>query len=339
MDNFIYNTQILSLLQKYIENRCDEYELRTLLHWLKSPEGTSDFDFVSESLWDKLENKYAYPGKNRITELDREVDILLQKVTTEHIVPRKTKITRRTFFYRIASVVLLLIGLGSGYLLIHNRETADEVIYKEISAARGEIKEYTLKDGTHIILNSGSKLKIPSDYNEENRSIEMIGEGFFDVTPDPSKPFIVKSGEAQVKVLGTSFNVKSYAEDNTIGVTVSTGKVLVNIPNMDLQLRVMPMEHLVVNKETNDLTKQALVENNYTRWIEGTLYFDKEPLSEVLKTINRKYDRNVILHCGNCNYIISGAHDNKNIEAVVDAICFTTGLKSKEEGRDIILYE
>ncbi|MDR2968309.1 MAG: FecR domain-containing protein [Tannerellaceae bacterium] len=330
---------MLSLLQKYIENRCDECELRTLLHWLKSVEDTCGFDFVSESLWNKLENKYAYPDENRIMRLNREVDILLRKIKTEHSTLRKAKITRRKFFYRIASVVALLIVLGCGYLLINERGTADDVTYREISVARGEIKKYTLNDGTRIVLNSESKLRIPSDYNRERRQLEMTGEGFFEVAPNPHKPFTVKSGEAQVKVLGTSFNVKAYPEDNNMGITVSTGKVLVNIPEIDLQLRVMPMEHLVVNRETKALTKLVLHENNYTKWTNGTLHFQKEPLSEVLKMIKRKYGRNVILRCGNCDPLISGTHDNKSVEAVIDAICFTTKLKHREDGENIILYK
>lgn len=339
MNMSTYNTHILSLLQKYIENKCNENELRTLLHWLKSPDNPHDFDFVSESLWNRLEEKYSYPDANRIANLNREVDILLKKIKTEHTAPRKTIVTRRIFFYRIASVILLLISLGTGYFLMSNKKTTGEITFKEIAAVRGEIKEYTLDDGTHIILNSESKLRIPSDYNGKNRNIEMVGEAFFDVAPDPHKPFIITNGETQVKVLGTSFNVKAYIEDNATEITVSTGKVLVNIPDMDLQMRVMPMEHLVVDRKTSNVSKLNLVENNYTKWIEGTLYFDKEPLTEVIKTINRKYNKNVILHCKNCNPLISGTHDNKSLEAVIDAICFTTGLRHKEEKDSIILFE
>lgn len=338
MDNHILNTKVIALLQKYMENKCDEHELSTLLYWLKSPDASESFDFISDSLWNKLDEKYTYPDENRIAELNREVDILLQKIKIKQTFSPEKKMLRRSFIYRVASVFFILVGLGIGYWLIHKTETGEKVVYTEISTARGEIKEYTLDDGTHIILNSESKIIIPSDYNE-NRHIEMIGEGFFDVTPNLQKPFIVKSGSTQIRVLGTSFNVKAYSEDNTIGVTVSTGKVLVNIPDIDLQLRILPMEHLVVQKETGSLTKSTLLENNYTKWREGLLYFEREPLSEVIKIINRKYAKDVILRCKDCNPLISGSHDNKSLEAVLEAICFTTGLKYREGGDNIILYE
>ncbi len=85
-------------------------------------------------------------------------------------------------------------------------------------------KNLLLADGTKVILNSDTKLIIPSNFNKEERIIEMEGEGFFDVTPNPDKPFIIRSGEARVKVLGTSFDFKSYKEDEFIKLTVSTGK-------------------------------------------------------------------------------------------------------------------
>ena len=150
---------------------------------------------------------------------------------------------------------------------------------------------------------------------------------------------MVASKEIQVKVMGTSFNVKAYEEDSSLGITVSTGKVMVSIPREDMQMRIETMEHLNVNKETGELSKVSLEDNGYIKWIEGSLFFEKEPLVEVLKTINRKYDQNIELQDKTYNPIISGTHDNKSLEAVIEAICFTTGLKYMEEGKSIILYK
>ena len=213
-----------------------------------------------------------------------------------------------------------------------------KIRYTEITTTRGQTKEYTLSDGTRITLNSQSKLTIPSNYNEKERSVKITGEAFFDVTPNQEKPFTVINKEMQVKVLGTSFNVKAYEEDSSLGITVSTGKVMVSVPKEDMQVRIEPMEHLNVNKETGELSKVSLEDNGYVKWIEGSLFFEKEPLAEVLKTINRKYDQNIELQDNTYNPIISGTHDNKSLEAVIEAICFTTGLKYREEGKNIILY-
>ncbi|MDR2917058.1 MAG: FecR domain-containing protein, partial [Tannerella sp.] len=237
---------------------------------------------------------------------------------------------------RIAAVILFFFIVGTGYYFV--RSGQEKVIsYKEITVSRGEIKEYTLDDGTHIVLNSGSKLTIPSDYNREHREIEMTGEAFFDVTPNPEKPFIIKNGETRVKVLGTSFNLKSYGEDNFLELTVSTGKVLIDVPDMDIRLRVNPLEHLSVDKQKGTLSKLKLDENYYAGWVNGTLYFDKTPIGEVIKSINRKYNKTVILSGPDYDNLISGTHDNKNLDAIIESICFATGLKPHVKGDTILL--
>lgn len=334
----LHNSELLVILQKYIENQCNENELRILLHWLKSPDNLSDFDIVSLAVWEQLGEKHSYPNETRMVQLNHEVDLLLQKIKADKFSSKKQNSTRRNFFYRIAAVFLLLIGFGAGYLLMQNIPSHEKDRYTEIITTRGETKEYTLSDGTRIILNSQSKLTIPSNYNEKERAVKITGEAFFDVTPNQEKPFTVIGKEMQVKVLGTSFNVKAYEEDSSLGVTVSTGKVMVSVPLEDMQLRIEPMEHLSVNKETGELSKVSLEDNGYVKWIEGSLFFEKEPLAEVLKTINRKYDQDIELQDKTYNPIISGTHDNKSLEAVIEAICFTTGLKYREEEKSIILY-
>jgi len=326
---------IISLLQKYIENKCSEKELRLLLNWLKSSDETKNFDRISNDLWLQLNQKIAYPDEMQKTKLNKEVDQLFRKIKKQSV--SEPFFLQKKWLPKVAAILLFILGIGSTYLLMKN--DPEFIEYTEIYASQGEIKEYTFDDGTHVILNSESKLLIPSNYNNSERTIEMTGEGFFNVTANPQKPFVIKSGKTEVKVLGTSFNFKSYEEDNFIEVTVSTGKVLVNISEMDVRLKVTPSEHLSVNKHNGSLSKSTLQENNYTKWRDGALYFEQEPILEVLKTINRKYDTNVILDCPDCHHIITGTHDNKNIDAVIDAICFTTGLKKRSEGQNIILYK
>ena len=334
------NLDIVFLLQKYIENKCNKNELHFLFSWLNSADDLEEFDFVSQSLWNKLNRDDYAPDEESYAKLNKEVDLLLQKINTKKSVQKKNLFSYRKYILRIASVFLLLISIYSVYFFMSDSVSkGNNITYTEINALRGETKEYTLSDGTKIILNSDSKLRIPSDYNKENRQVEMFGEGFFDVVTNHSKPFIINSGDAQLKVLGTSFNVKAYPEDQSFDVTVSTGKVLVSIQKIDLQLRVMPMEHLAIDLSTGGVSKDSILENNYIKWMDGFLSFEKEPLIDVIKAINRKYNRNVILNCKDCNPIISGTHDNKSIEAVIEAICFTTGLKFRKEANNIILYD
>lgn len=336
------DTVIISLLQKYIKDQCTEQELRTLLQWLKSPDNSASLDLVIKPLWDSIDENMILPDSQRESELQKEVSLLLTNIkqketkTADHMISGKKRLN---VFYRVAAILVLVFSVTLGLLKVLD-PPQETITYLFNISEKGETKEIFLADGTKVILNSDTKLIVPSDFNKEERIIEMEGEGFFDVTPNPDKPFIIKSGEAQVRVLGTSFDFKSYKEDDFIKLTVSTGKVRVNIADQDLQLSVSPNEHLSVNKVDGNVSKEAIRENNYIKWIKGSLYFNKEPIREVIKTINRTYNRKVVLQCNsNSDYKITGTHDNKSIEAVIEAICFTTGLRSRLEGDKIIIYD
>ena len=212
------------------------------------------------------------------------------------------------------------------------------ISYTEIITHKGEQKVYHLSDGSKVTLNSDSKLLIPDDFNEKNRNILMKGEGFFEVTKNPKKPFVIKTNDTQVEVLGTSFNVKAYEEDDLLSITVSTGKVLVKVASQDLQLSLTPNQHLTVDNKRRTINKETFIENDYIKWMNGILYFHKTPIKEVIKTIERTYNTKIILNCKNCNQIITGTHDNKSLKAVIDAVCFTTGLRSQQKGDKIIIY-
>lgn len=335
------DTFIISLLQKYIKDECSEQELQTLLHWLQSPDNHTEFDLVVKPLWETINRNITRPDSGREKELHKEVASLLSgiKPIEQNIsTPGRRSKNGLNVFYRVAAILILALSVTLGLLKVLDQHSP-QLAYTENISHKGEKKNISLPDGTKITLNSDTKLRIPSNFNKQERIIEMEGEGFFDVTPNPDKPFIIKSGKTQVKVLGTSFDFKSYKEDDFIKLTVSTGKVRVNVANLDLQLSVSPNEHLSINKIDGTISKESIQENNYIKWMQGSLYFNKEPIREVIKTINRTYNRKVALQCKNCDYRITGTHDNKSIEAVIEAICFTTGLQSRREGDSIIIYD
>lgn len=336
---YMKDTIIISLLQKYIKNQCSEQELRTLIHWLKLPDNHTELDQVIKPLWNTIDGSMARPDSAREKELREEVSLLLSDITEKASKPRVKNQNRLSGFYRIAAILVLAFSVTFGLLKVLDYPSSEQVTYTDNISNKGEMKTVFLADGTKVILNSDTKLRIPSDFNAKERIIEMEGEGFFDVTPNPDKPFIIKSGETQIRVLGTSFDFKAYKEDDFINITVLTGKVRVNRTDQDLQLSLSPNEHLSINKIDGNVRKETIQENNYTKWIHGSLYFNKEPIREVIKTINRTYNRKVILKCKNYDYKITGTHDNKSIEAVIEAICFTTGLQSRHEGENTIIYD
>lgn len=335
------DTIIISLLQKYIKGQCAEQELHFLLNWLKSSDDYSCLDSELKLFWDKIDHQVSAPDEKRTNELQKEVFTLLADLKKEPKTlnpPKRNRWKRWIIYSRVAIVFMLILGTGWGLYTLTGH-TLGPVTYTEYVSCRGEQRKVRLTDGTWVTLNAGTVLRVPSSFNEKERTLEMVGEGFFEVAHNPDKPFVISNNDAQVRVLGTSFNFKSYREDSFIAVTVTTGKVHVCVDKQDLQLSLLPNEHLSVSKTDGQIRKQMIQKNHYIGWMNNSLYFEKEPIKEVIKVINRTYNCHVVLHSARSDYFITGTHDKKNVEAIIEAICFTTGLSSRKEGQNIVLYD
>jgi ferric-dicitrate binding protein FerR (iron transport regulator) len=330
--------KIIELIQKYIRNESSDHEVLMLINWLKTTDNHDTFSKSAQELWQMIDIKEA----SSISEQERvilkeEVSKLINKGKRQQISIQNTKYNYTTLLRFVA--VLSIFFSATFAIYVNNNKAPKSIQYTQQETKHGERKEIQLKDGTKVILNAKTKIIIPSNFNEKSRLITLKGEAFFEVAHNVNKPFIIQSGEAKIKVLGTSFNVKAYELDKLMAVTVSTGKVNVGLENEELQLNLTPNQHLIINKETGDFEKKTISENNYINWKRGILYFEKEPIQEVIKVLNRKYKRRVVLLAGVGNYTISGIHDNKSLEAVVESICYTTGLSFKTVGEDIHIYD
>ena len=166
----------------------------------------------------------------------------------------------------------------------------------------------------------------------------MKGEGFFQVSKDEEHPFIVRTTEGDVKVLGTSFNIKSYRDDNLFAVSVRTGKVEVQME--ETLMRLLPDECLVYNKKNGDITKRKENVEKITSWIQGGLYFNNTPIQSIVSDLERMYGCRIELD-PNCVFdeTLFGEHDNNSLESVLKSIQYSTGIKYKKEGTRIVLYK
>lgn len=160
-----------------------------------------------------------------------------------------------------------------------------------IVVPRGETFKLILCDGTEVWLNANSRLVYPTAFIEKERTVFLEGEAYFKVTKD-AKPFIVKTDYLQTKVLGTEFNVRSYAAEDS-HVTLISGKVQVrsreHAPFVDLKPGKDAMLLADGQFEVKEVNSEA-----YTYWRDGYFYFDELPLVDIMKSIGRWYNVNVI---------------------------------------------
>ena len=195
------------------------------------------------------------------------------------------------------------------------------------TSARGKRSLINLPDGSKVWLNAESQLVYSKDFENRNtREVFLVGEAFFDVAEDESKPFIVSTSSIAIKVLGTTFNVQSYDKDKTIETTLLKGKIAISMINdegynADQEVTALsPNQRAVFIKKSKKLVLQNNVEAEvYSGWPTGKLYFDDKPITEVLAIIERWY--NVTMHLENvpserCTF--SAKIDNKTLREVLE---------------------
>ncbi|GAA4314191.1 hypothetical protein GCM10023149_10270 [Mucilaginibacter gynuensis] len=168
----------------------------------------------------------------------------------------------------------------------------------ELVAAPGNMINITLGDGTKIWLNGGTKLKYPEIFRGDKREVSLEGEAFFDVKHDADMPFTVRTGALTTHVLGTSFNVKAYADDNETKVDVFSGKVGVmpSAGNAAIfnTIYLQPTEEVLYNKRTRAIVKTTGVDiSSLAGWRDGELIFKKSPIGEVVSVLRRKFNVNI----------------------------------------------
>lgn len=263
-----------------------------------------------------------------------EAQLLLKRLK------RKERRFNLASFYKYAAVIGILLISGLSILLFQQKENdqEDALLYSEIYVPNGEKKSLTLPDGTSITLNSGTYLRYPHQFKGDKRIIEVNGEAFLDVQPDANKQFIVRTEKMDVKVLGTSFNVKAYNTDQQVMVCVRTGKVQVDLSEASMNLK--PDEMIILDKENGRLEKHNIESWKTITWITGGLFFNKTTIEALVQELERYYNCSIEIENDKLKKeIVHGEHSNESLESVLKSIEYAVGIKYRKEGDRIILYK
>lgn len=213
-------------------------------------------------------------------------------------------------------------------------ETQEEIKYNRLTVGRGFEYMLILQDGTKVWLNSESALEYPVQFIAETRKVKLSGEAYFEVTPDSTRPFIVEvNNQYHVKVLGTSFNIKAYPEDDHSETTLIEGKVAVN----DLLLK--PSEQAVLYKNKTEI-RQVNV-NYYLAWHEGWFYFNNERLEQALQQLGRWYDVQFVFDREEAGKLkVTGKLKRfENLNVILDMLATTSGYQFKIEGQTVYITQ
>ncbi len=181
-----------------------------------------------------------------------------------------------------------------------------EIGYNTVNVPYGGTYTVELCDGTKVYLNSGTTLEFPSRFDGKVRSVILKGEAYFDVARNVSKPFVVEVDEMKVKVLGTSFNVKSYVDEPGVYTTLVEGSVAI-LRDGQPEKKIKPGEQAYYNKGVGTLSIAEVDVKEFTSWKDGVFYFKDIALEEILRIVSRWYDLEVFyMNQGAKSVIYSG---------------------------------
>lgn len=189
--------------------------------------------------------------------------------------------------WRAAAIFLLAVSSVSIYLMLEKDRPEKDLVECFIPTA--EIRELTLPDGTHVMLNSKSTLLYPDQFTGETRSVYLIGEANFKVKPDKKHPFIVKANDYQITALGTEFNVNAYPESNELIATLLEGRVKVEFNNLMSNVILNPNEQLIYNKQTKQHNLRLPEISDVSAWQRGELVFSNMHLEDIFTNLERKF--------------------------------------------------
>ena len=205
---------------------------------------------------------------------------------------------------------------GINYQIPANKPQVKE-IQNTLRTLQGMECLITLSDGTRVHLNAETRLTYPVCFSSKERIVQIEGEAYFDVAPDKEHPFIVKTSHTSIRVTGTSFNVRAYADEDT---TLISGTVRINSRNEEFEL--VPNQHYTYNKNTGTNTVANVNTDLYTSWESGSFIFLNVPLENVMSYLSKWYGFQYSFEDEAAKQVRIGAYLNRyaNMNPIIDMI-------------------
>lgn len=274
-----------NLLIKNIQGRCSEEESEQVNHWLTdSPENMETYTRL-KVLCQAYKMESFQADESYLHEINDRIDAIRKKGRRHTL----------TVFARYAAAFVGLLVVGLMYFVVTKEKP---VMLSQSVPPDGNVVMVVLEDGSKVHLNSGTVLTYPEAFSNRRRVVELNGEAFFEVMKDASKPFIVETDALTVEVTGTSFNVKTNAEENTIETVLVTGSVTLfekpagtaHKPGTTNKVGTLkPGQMAITNRTTGTTTIREVDVNAYTSWQEGLISLQKASLTEIISKIEQVY--------------------------------------------------
>jgi transmembrane sensor len=318
------------LIEKYLKGNCTPEEAAAIHEWYNSFEDEQDLvDFISSQQQQELKQRLLANIKRNIAS---------GNIRSKEIIGRKN--TSGTLIYilsGVAATVILTIGV---FFKIQKSPSRPDLGDVHVVNMTKTIQRLALSDGSIVWLNPKSKVIYPQNFTSSLRKVQMQGEAFFEVSPDPRRPFIIFSSNVITRVWGTSFRIRAY-ENIPVEVSVLTGKVSVQLQTKeDSELILLPQQTATYLK-TTDLLKKGIEKKTSTMsiWHKETLTFDNEPIREVIKVLNAQFKVNISTADDKLlDYVLKADFTDQSLPSILEMLRKSLNVENEISDNGIILY-
>jgi len=349
------------LLNKFIANRCTSDEVDVVFDWLQNHSGNLSYEALFKSYWDGIQVMEADKEKSSQQQLDRIHHTINLNHSDWLNGDRKKVLNRKKSFVRLISKAAAILLLPVISILVYSYfyqpdlySLLGESQKYEIVSPPGSRTHLELSDGTKVWLNRGSKMIYPRRFIGNTRTVQLVGEGYFEVASNKTKPFIVETQEMSVKAVGTAFNIRAYPDGANFETSLETGKVIIHQTNSADKMDVCDMkpgEHFSFNETTRRYTLTTEDLTKYVAWREGKLVFKDDYLVDVAERLSRWYNVKVTLKDQNLNHLTyTATFIDETLDQVLEMleivtpISYTVSNRHKQSdgtfsGKEILIYK
>jgi len=343
---------IEDLLRKFNAGDLLPQEAKELAGILKEGDDNEELKRIVTSYWDRAENADIDVPTSKLS--DR-----LKAVRNNGGINKKYSFQRKVLYTTLKYAAVVLITFGITWFAKDIKPDIAKPIAlqknvrlhpNEISVLYGSKSKVTLPDGSTVNLNSGSILSYPASFDNATRNVTVQGEAYFEVKKDPSHPFYVKASGVTVRVLGTKFNVKSYPEEETVEMTLVTGKIELYASNQKINeknriLALAPNEQAIfkVKKSANDSIESIKLNQHVDvipiiSWKDNRLMFKDDKFWDLAQKLERWYNVSIDIQDEKLKSMaFSGVFVKETIEQSLSALKLAAPFRYKMEKNQIII--
>lgn len=267
---------------------------KTLYKYIVGDASSEEKEAVAQWIDADKNNKKEYLASCKLYTLT-----IWQQETSPVASEGPSEATRQKYFWPIGRELLKIaaifaIAFSIAFLFYGKTgPNGEETVMQTIYVPAGQRAELILSDSTKVWLNAKTTLTFPSHFDNNSRSVTLDGEGYFDVTHDKNKPFIVKTNQYDIKVLGTEFNVRSYNQNAVFETSLLKGSIQIESADHLAKLLLEPNEKAYM--EQGKLKTAPITQYDYFLWKDGLICFDDNTIEELFQKLQLYFDVNIIV--------------------------------------------